>query len=122
MVGVGSGLVCLGKQFFLLGALWVLFVLEKSLFLSRIYFAFLCTYVAVLAIGFDTSIVNRMQIMILPLAYLAFLVALSRNKLTVKAEVCNAIFLTLVFGTYLFDAKQLKFIEPSGMMNFNFFN
>ncbi len=122
MVGNGSGLVFLGKQFFLLGALWVLFVLEKSLFLSRIYFAFLCAYVTVLAIGFDTSIVNRMQIMILPLAYLAFLVALSRNKLSVKAEVCNAIFLTLVFGTYFFDAKELKFIEPSGMMNFNFFN
>ena len=76
----------------------------------------------VLRVSFDSTIFSRVQIMILPLAYLAFLVALSRKKLSAQAETCNAVFLTLVFCAYFFDAKQLKLIELTSPLNPNLFH
>ncbi len=106
-IGAGSGLVTFPKQIFLLGGLCFLSMHSKSLFLSAFYFACVGAWFVVLALGVDSATFNRVQIMILPLAYLAFLNALSSNRLPVSAELYNALFLTLLVGAYFFDAKPL---------------
>ncbi len=122
MVGNGSGLVFFAKQLIVLGGLYVLSAREKSSFLSLFFLSCAGVWFAVLALGFDSVVFNRVQLVILPLAYLAYLVALSRNKLSAQAEFWNAIFLSLVVGAYFLDAKAAQFIEPAGVLSLSIFN
>lgn len=121
VIGSGSGLVFFAKHLIILGGLHVLSVREKSLFLSLFSLACAGVWFAVLALGFDSTVFNRVQLTIIPLAYLAFLIALSRNKLSAQAEFWNVILLTAVVGSYFYDAKTAQFIEPSGVLSLSFF-
>jgi hypothetical protein len=107
IIGSGFGLVFFAKQLFLLGGLYVLSMHSKSVFLKALYFAYAASWFVVLALGLDSATFNRVQIIILPLAYLALLNEMSHNRLSRLAELYNVAFMAILVVGYIYDARHL---------------